>query len=57
MTTSIHDHFLSDADLQVLNQEFPEGVPAWMTERGYSVDDIRKLMNLRRKAFPKTVRS
>lgn len=37
-----------------LRKEFPEGIPAWMLERGYSVDEIRALMALRRKAFPKT---
>ena len=38
-----------------LKQEFPEGIPAWMWERGYDADKVRKLMKGRRRVFPSTI--
>jgi hypothetical protein len=38
----------------VKSASFPNGVPQWMTERNYSEKEIADLMELRRKAFPKT---
>lgn len=35
-----------------LKQEFPEGIPPWMFERGYDANKIRTLMIGRRKVYP-----
>lgn len=34
-----------------LKQEFPEGIPPWMFDRGYDVNKIRQLMQGRRVVF------
>lgn len=37
-----------------LQAMYPEGIPNWMLERGYSFTKICQLMNLRRMGFPST---
>jgi hypothetical protein len=39
-----------------LRREFPEGIPSWMLNRGYTEIEVRALMKIRRQAFPETVR-
>lgn len=38
-----------------LKQEYPEGIPKWIIERGSSIEEIRELVEMRRKAFSKTI--
>jgi hypothetical protein len=44
------------ATIDELRARYPEGIPSWMVERGYSLKQIDDLMQLRRHAFPKTAR-
>jgi hypothetical protein len=46
--------YLTPEDQKSLSTEYPEGIPPWMLQRDYTVDQIRKLMDQRRRAFPKT---
>jgi hypothetical protein len=41
---------------QWLNDKYGEGIPLWMLERGMSPKQIDDMMELRRRAFPKTAR-
>lgn len=47
---------MTAADIATLKAEFPE-VPVWIVEReGMTLSEARKLMELRRRAFPKTAK-
>jgi hypothetical protein len=40
-------------EVATLKAEYPE-VPPWMLQRGYTLEQARELMALRRRAFPKS---
>ena len=48
------DYGITQAELDELAKTYPEGVPNWMKDR--PVEDTKQLMELRRKAFPKTIK-
>ena len=38
-------------DKEKLIAQYPEGIPAWMWDRDYTLDHIDSLMRIRREAF------
>jgi hypothetical protein len=50
----MNKHQLTADELVTLKAKFPEGIPAWMKDRGMTPKEIEGAMQLRRKAFPAT---
>jgi len=42
--------------LDKVKAKYPEGIPPWMFQRGWTPEQIDEAMQLRRKAFPGTVK-
>lgn len=40
---------LTDQEIDILQNEYPEGIPVWIANQATSLDDARNSMNLRRR--------